>query len=111
MSALRRLSVLALTLALAGGALAKPKPVESLTLSPSDTQKDVATLVTQLLSNSRYHYHPLPLDDALSEKIYQHYLEALDRDRMYLLASDVERFSALRTGFDDALRERRLLPR
>lgn len=110
MSALRRLSVLALTLALAGGALAKPKPVESLTLSPSDTQKDVATLVTQLLSNSRYHYHPLPLDDALSEKIYQHYLEALDRDRMYLLASDVERFSALRTGFDDALRERRLEP-
>lgn len=110
MFALRHLIAFGLALALAGGALAKPTPVEPVTLAPTETQRDVVTLVTQLLSNSRYHYHPLPLDDALSASIYDRYLEALDRDRMYLLATDVERFASLRTGFDDALRERRLEP-
>src|SRR5690606_528657 len=55
-------------------------------------------------------YHPLPLDNALSERIYDRYLEALDRDRMFLLASDVEGFAHLRTSFDDALRERQIQP-
>lgn len=110
MSASRHLIAFGLALAFAGGALAKPAPVETAALAPTETQKDVATLVTQLLSNSRYHYHPLPLDDALSGHIYDRYLEALDRDRMYLLASDVERFAPLRTTLDDALRERRLEP-
>ncbi len=110
MSVLRPLIVLGLVLALATGAWAKPKSSETQVLAPTDVQMDVATLVTQLLSNSRYHYHPQPLDDALSERIYDRYLEALDRDRMYLLASDVERFASLRTGFDDALRDRNLQP-
>ena len=110
MLASRSLIALGLAFAFAGGALARPVPTAQVTLAPTSTQTDVSTLVTQLLSNSRYHYHPLPLDDALSERIYDRYLEALDRDRMFLLASDVAGFASLRTKFDDALRERQIQP-
>ncbi|MCX7557407.1 carboxy terminal-processing peptidase [Xanthomonadaceae bacterium JHOS43] len=110
MFASRPLIAFALAFAVAGGALAKPAQTSDLVMAPTTTQVDVSTLVTQLLSNSRYHYHPLPLDNALSERIYDRYLEALDRDRMFLLASDVEGFAHLRTSFDDALRERQIQP-
>lgn len=110
MSASRSLIALALAFTLAGGAVAKPAQTSQVVLAPTSTQADVSTLVTQLLSNSRYHYHPLPLDDALSARIYDRYLEALDRDRMFLLASDVAGFAPMRTTFDDALRERQIQP-
>lgn len=110
MLAMRPLIAFALAFFLAGSALARPASTEQITLKPTSTQTDVAALVTQLLSNSRYHYQPLPLDDALSERLYERYLESLDRDRMFLLASDVEKFEPLRTRFDDALRERNIQP-
>ena len=110
MFAPRPLIALGLAFAFVGGALARPAPTSQVTLAPTATQTDVSTLVTQLLSNSRYHYHPLPLDDALSERIYDRYLEALDRDRLFLLADDVAGFAPLRTTFDDALRERQIQP-
>lgn len=110
MFAPRPLIALGLAFAFVGSALARPAPATQVTLAPTPTQVDVSTLVTQLLSNSRYHYHPLPLDDALSERIYDRYLEALDRDRLFLLASDVAGFAPLRTTFDDALRERQIQP-
>lgn len=110
MFASRPLIALGLAFAFTGSVLARPASTAQVTLAPTSTQVDVSTLVTQLLSNSRYHYHPLPLDDALSERIYDRYLEALDRERMYLLASDVAGFAPLRTKFDDALRERQIQP-
>ncbi len=90
-------------------AVSKPA-AEAQTLAPTEKQAEVTMLVTQLLSNSRYHYHPAALDDALSERIYDHYLEALDRDKMFLLASDVESFKPLRDTLDDALRAQHIKP-
>ena len=88
---------------------AKPKAT-SVTLAPSDLNADTVALAVQILSNSRYHYQPLELDDALSEKIHDTYLEMIDRDKLFLLASDVARFSEYRHRLDDALRERNLKP-
>lgn len=110
MFAKRSLIALGLALFMAAGAQARSTPAEPVTLAPTATQLDTATLVTQLLSNSRYHYQPLPLDDALSARIYDRYLESLDRDRMFLLAADVEGFAPLRDKLDDALRNRQLQP-
>jgi len=116
MHAARFLIVLGLGFILGTGALARtvpaavPAPPETQALTPTVMQADVVALVTQLLSNSRYHYHPAALDDALSERIYDHYLEALDRDRLFLLASDVARFEPLRHSLDDALRQRHIQP-
>ena len=106
----RFLMVLSLGSLLAGGAYARASKDTAEVLAPTTKQAEITALVTQLLSNSRYHYHPAALDDALSERIYDRYLEALDRDRMFLLASDVAGFQPLRTKLDDALRERHIDP-
>ncbi|MBB5209624.1 carboxy terminal-processing peptidase [Chiayiivirga flava] len=100
-----------LSLLLVGGvALARTAPEPAVTPAPTEKQAETAAWVAQLLSNSRFHYQPLPLDDALSEKIYDRYLKSLDGDKAFLLASDVEAFSKYRESFDDALRDRQLQP-
>ena len=102
-------AVLPLLLA-SGLVLARATPETAVAPAPNEKQAETAAWVAQLLSNSRFHYQPLPLDDALSEKIYTRYLESLDSDKAFLLASDVESFSKYRTSFDDALRDRQLQP-
>ncbi len=52
---------------------------------------------------SRYHYKATPLDDAMSEKIFDAYFKALDGEKLYFLESDVEQFAGMRTKFDDAI--------
>ncbi|MEZ5545493.1 MAG: carboxy terminal-processing peptidase [Lysobacteraceae bacterium] len=96
--------------ALAEAPAARKVAATPVTLAPTELDADTASLVVQLLSNSRYHYQPLALDDALSEKIHDSYLELVDRDKLFLLASDVAGFSAYRDKLDDALRERNLKP-
>ena len=51
----------------------------------------------------RYHYQKVRLDDALSSQILNRYLEALDNNRVYFLASDIEGFEQYRFKLDDAL--------
>ncbi len=100
------LPVLALAEAPSTKIAVSPTPV----LEPGELDAEAAALTVQLLSNSRYHYQPLALDDALSEKIHDSYLDLIDRDKLFLLASDVKAFSAYKHGLDDALRERNLKP-
>jgi carboxyl-terminal processing protease len=102
-------------LLLAGMAHAEPTPTTTVakadvTLTPTEKQAEAAAWVAQLLSNSRFHYKPMPLDDLLSENIFDNYLESLDGDRAFFLKSDVDRFAGYRKSFDDALRDRRLQP-
>lgn len=91
-------------LALAGAAhAAMPVPA---TLTPDETQTETALVAANLLS--RYHYQAIPLDDGMSEKIFDRYLKALDPDRIFFLQSDIEQFSTSRTALDDAILQRRL---
>ena len=54
----------------------------------------------QLLSR---HYERQRLDDKLSAKVYDSYLEAMDGTRSYFLKSDIEEFEKYRLKLDDAL--------
>lgn len=100
-------SLLLLPIALA----AKPEPTREIaTLSPGDAQTRATQLIYQFLSNSRYHYSPRTLDDNMSAEIYDRYLKSLDADRLFFLASDIERFDAYRLQFDDAIAEQKLAP-
>jgi carboxyl-terminal processing protease len=105
-------ALLPLLLAGALGAAASPlaAPAKDVVLQPTDKQAQTAAWVTQLLSNSRFHYKPAPLDDRLSGEIFDAFLGTLDADRAFFLQSDIDRFSAWRSSFDDALRDRRLEP-
>ena len=95
-------------LLLAGLAQAEAPAVAAVdvALAPNEQQAKTAAWVSKLLSASRFHYNPAPLDDALSSQIFDSYLEALDADRSFFLQGDIDRFAGLRTSLDDALRDR-----
>jgi carboxyl-terminal processing protease len=90
--------LLAVAAATAAGTLsAANAPV----LSPQEGQAKAANLTAHILS--RFHYKALPLDDALSEKIFDRYLKALDPAKLFFAQSDIDQFSAARTKLDDAI--------
>ncbi len=70
-------------------------------LKPTMEQRLRSNLATKFLAN--WHYKDTPLDDALSVKIFNHYLELLDPNYSFFLASDIDSFAHYRLGLDDAL--------
>ena len=70
-------------------------------LKPAVQEAKAARLTAELLS--RYHYKAVPLDDALSGKMFDKYLKALDPEKVYFLQSDIDRLAADRTRLDDAI--------
>ena len=79
-------------------------------LKPADNQAYVTGWVRQFFSQARFHYSPKPLDDALSEQIFDAYIDGLDAERLFFLKQDIDGFAPLRTGFDDALHAGNLQP-
>ncbi|MGH8282819.1 MAG: carboxy terminal-processing peptidase [Gammaproteobacteria bacterium] len=93
----------AVTAAPAAGSLAR---LPALSPQPRQTLLDEA--IAGILT--RYHYGRTPLDNALSQQIFKHYLEDLDPNRSYFLQSDVDSFAPYRDTLDDAIRNGNLKP-
>jgi carboxyl-terminal processing protease len=89
-----------LAIALSGQATTL-SPAAPPVLSPQQQQGQAANLAAQILT--RYHYKATPLDDVLSEKIFDRYLKSLDPEKMFFVQADVDRFSFARTRLDDAI--------
>ncbi len=70
-------------------------------LSPLQQQSQAAHLSAEVLT--RYHYQPIVLDDAMSEKIFDRYLKSLDPERIFFVQADIDRFAKARTQLDDAI--------
>jgi len=70
-------------------------------LTPLQQQSQAAHLAAGLLA--RYHYKAMPLDDAMSEKIFEHYLKSLDSEKLFFVQADIDRWADLRTKLDDAI--------
>jgi carboxyl-terminal processing protease len=51
------------------------------------------------------HYQPEKVDDAFSKKVYALYLERLDYNKKFLLASDVQQLDKYKTAIDDQLKQ------
>lgn len=84
------------------------QPTESLGLKPSMDQRYATNLATRFLTN--WHYKDTRLDDELSTVIFKQYIESLDPNRSYFLASDIATFERYQTELDDALRHSDLQP-
>ena len=96
--------ILGFLLALAAatqGAAADSELVYPPQLKPAVQEAKAAHLAAELLS--RYHYKAVPLDDALSRKVFDQYLKALDPEKIYFLQSDIDRLAIDRTRLDDAI--------
>jgi carboxyl-terminal processing protease len=72
-------------------------------LKPLPQQVQAARLTAEFLS--RFHYKPVPLDDALSAKIMNRYIDSLDPDRLIFLQSDIDSFKTGSTDIDDAINQ------
>lgn len=77
-------------------------------LFPEQRHENIAELVAQFVQKS--HYNQVAVDDQLSSKVLDFYIENLDRNRMYLLASDVEYFERYRYQLDDIVKSKPLDP-
>ncbi|GGC68158.1 carboxy terminal-processing peptidase [Undibacterium terreum] len=70
-------------------------------LLPLQQQSQAANLSARFLT--RFHYKAVPLDDAMSEKIFDRYLKSLDPEKLFFVQADIDQFASARTKLDDAI--------
>ncbi len=85
-----------------------PAVEENQFLFAEQRHESIAELVAQFVQKS--HYSHVAVDDELSSKVLDFYIENLDRNRMYLLASDIEYFERYRYQIDDIVKSKPLDP-
>lgn len=84
------------------------KEIEFDALAPTLAHKRATNLITDYIR--KYHYKRTSLDDRLSGKILDKYIESLDPNRSYFIAEDINRFEKYRTQLDNSLQKANLLP-
>lgn len=98
-----------LFLALAATAGAAPPPtVTDDELHARERHRDAARIITHIMN--KYHYRKVPLDDALSSRILDSYLESLDGNRSFFLKKDITDFERYRYLLDEAIEDPHLEP-
>jgi carboxyl-terminal processing protease len=103
-----RLPATALGLLLALPLAAPVSALEDASLQPSDRHAKISRLVTTLFEHS--HYSQVDIDDDVSSEMLDRYIEAMDGNRHYFLASDIAEFEAYRTELDDVVKRGELDP-
>jgi carboxyl-terminal processing protease len=78
------------------------------TLEQSDRHAKVSRLITTLFERS--HYRQIRVDDSVSSRVLDRYIEVMDGNRQYFLASDIEDFEKYRYELDDAVKRGELAP-
>jgi len=100
---LARVGLCLLVLA-AGGSSGAPAATGLLpanALQPTAQQRQLAPRIASVLEDK--HYSHQRIDDALSARVADRFLDALDSQHSYFLASDVADFARWRTRFDDMI--------
>ena len=75
-------------------------------LRPEQKQMQSASLAAEVLT--RFHYKAMPLDDAMSKKVFDRYLKALDPDKFFFTQSDIDQLSTFQDKLDNAIKEQNL---
>jgi len=94
--------LLAALLIVATTTLAAPSSVPLSDLFPTPTQTKAAIVINKVLE--RYHYRKVALDRGFAASVLERYLKALDPNRTFFLARDVERFQNGARQLDESLR-------
>jgi len=92
--------------------LAVSTPLTSLalvtdTLVPLEPMKEHSKTTAEIVSRLKHQHYQrtqIFLDDTLSSTVLDRYLEELDRERSYFIASDIEEFEKYRHLLDDAFK-------
>src|SRR6267154_202618 len=83
----------------AAAANATPSVVGS--YEPTERERRVAKLVSSVIERS--HYRQSPINDPVSSVTLDRYLETLDSQHSYFVASDIQEFEKIRYQLDDAV--------
>src|SRR5471032_421921 len=75
-------------------------------MKPLAQQTQAALWASRVLS--RYHYKAMPLDDAMSEKIFDRYFKSLDAEKLFFTQADVDQYAGVRNKLDDAINNENL---
>ena len=90
-----------IALALAAAVQAAGPAASPPELKPVQQEAVAAHVAAEVLS--RFHYKPVPLDAALSAKIFDQYLKALDSERLLFIQEDIDRLSAYRARLGEGI--------
>lgn len=85
-----------------------PEPIVREAILPEPVHSGTARNIVDALT--RRHYLDLVLDDEVSSRVLDRYLNELDPARSYFLASDIDEFEKYRTRLDNALHAGDLMP-
>ncbi|MBV1871083.1 MAG: carboxy terminal-processing peptidase [Gammaproteobacteria bacterium] len=77
-------------------------------LYPMAQQSRVSLAILSRLS--QMHYNKVPIDDALSSRMFDQYLSELDASRSYFTQKDITELSIYRLRFDESLKSGNLRP-
>jgi carboxyl-terminal processing protease len=86
--------------------IAPAKPAGSIQMKPLAEQTQAALWASRVLG--RYHYKAVPLDDAMSQKIFDNFFDSLDSEKLYFVQADIDQFAPMRTKLDDAINNENL---
>ena len=75
-------------------------------LKPEQQQTEAAILSAEVLT--RFHYKPVPLDDAMSEKVFNLYLKSLDPEKFYFTQADIDQLTVFHDKLDNAIKDENL---
>ena len=87
---------------------AEPPAVSVETLEPTLEHHLSTDVIVKVID--KYHYKNAVLDDQVSAQILDRYLESLDPNRFFFLASDINDFASYKTSLDDYLKSGRVEP-
>jgi len=77
-------------------------------LFPEQRHEKIGEIVTQFVQQQ--HYNHVAVDDELSSRVLDLFIESLDGNRMYLLKGDIEYFETYRYELDDLVKSKPLDP-
>ena len=77
-------------------------------LFPEQRHEKIGEIVTQFVQQQ--HYNHVAVDDELSSRVLDLFIEGLDSNRMYLLKGDIEYFETYRYELDDLVKSKPLDP-
>lgn len=70
-------------------------------INPTEQQIEVCRQVVALVSN--YNYKKVPLNDSLSNVVFDAYIKNIDPSRIYFFESEINQFTLARNDYDDYL--------
>ncbi|MEV4781732.1 carboxy terminal-processing peptidase [Burkholderia sp. LMU1-1-1.1] len=80
---------------------AVPEKAADTPLKPQAGQTQAAVWASRVLG--KLHYKAVPLDDAMSEKIFDRYFKSLDSEKLFFTQADIDQYAIVRTRLDDAI--------